>query len=249
MNKLLRSVAVAALILSLGMHSCGMADDAPDAGVPLPTAPVEEIVEEIAQEAVEEMEEAKEIEAPEEAETKEETKETEAPAVIEQPEATPVPEPVAAEDVPEEASEAEEEAFCVLDADWNDSDIQTIFAKDVVATITDVRTGISWQEVRKGGTNHADVQPCTAKDTAKLKKVYGGDWSWKRRAIWVTIDGKTYAASMNGMPHGQGSVSGNRFDGHHCIHFTNSRTHTSEKIDANHQKMIQRALSAAPSNG
>lgn len=137
----------------------------------------------------------------------------------------------------------------MLDADWNNSDIQAIFAEDVVATITDVRTGISWQEVRKGGTNHADVQPCTAKDTAKLRKAYGGDWSWKRRAIWVTIDGKTYAASMNGMPHGQGSVSGNKFDGHHCIHFTNSRTHTSDKIDANHQKMIRRALSAAQKHG
>lgn len=242
MNKFLRGAAIAALILSLGMFGCGMADEASDAGAPLPMAPVEEAVE------TEETKETAETEAVEEAA---DMAETEAPAP-EQPEEAPAPKPDAAEEAPQEAeatddeaSEAEEDAFCVLDADWNDSDIQTIFAKGVVATITDVRTGISWQEVRKGGTSHADVQPCTAKDTAKLKKVYGGDWSWKRRAIWVTIDGKTYAASMNGMPHGQGSVSGNKFDGHHCIHFTNSRTHGSNKIDANHQKMIQRALSAA----
>lgn len=127
--------------------------------------------------------------------------------------------------------------------DWWTSDIQKIFAKSTVALITDVETGLQWREQRRGGTNHVDVQPMTKEDTKKLKKAYGGKWAWTRRAIWVTIDGKTYAASMNGMPHGSGAIKTNGFDGHHCIHFTNSRTHSSNKVCPNHQKMIKKAAS------
>lgn len=128
--------------------------------------------------------------------------------------------------------------------DWWKSDIQKIFAKGVTATITDVATGLSWKEQRRGGKNHADVQPISASDTAKLKKAYGGTWSWARRPIFVTINGVNYAASMNGMPHGGDSISGNNFDGHHCIHFTNSRTHGTDRVDENHQKAIKKALKA-----
>ena len=127
--------------------------------------------------------------------------------------------------------------------DWWKSDIQKIFAKGTAALITDVETGLQWREERRGGTNHADVQPLTKEDTKKLKKAYGGKWAWTRRAIWVTINGVTYAASMNGMPHGGGAIKTNGFDGHHCIHFTNSRTHCSDKVCPNHQKMIKKAAS------
>ena len=127
--------------------------------------------------------------------------------------------------------------------DWWTSDIQEIFARGVTAKITDVATGLSWYEQRRGGTNHADCQPLTAADTAKLKQAYGGKWSWNRRAVFVTINGVNYAASINGMPHGGGSITDNNFNGHHCIHFTNSRTHGSNKVDAQHQAAIKVAAS------
>ena len=127
--------------------------------------------------------------------------------------------------------------------DWWESDIQEIFARGTTATITDVATGIAWKEMRKGGTNHADVQPLTADDTAAMKAAVGS-WSWNRRAIFVTINGVNYAASMNCMPHGSGSITNNNFDGHHCIHFTNSRGHSSNKVCELHQAAIQKALKA-----
>lgn len=155
--------------------------------------------------------------------------------------------PSFSDDVPESANDAESSAAPVRGTaksmDWWTSGIQDIFARGVTATITDVATGISWKEIRKGGTNHADVQPLTAEDTAAMKAACG-EWSWTRRAIFVTIDGVNYAASMNCMPHGSGSINNNNFDGHHCIHFTNSRTHGSNKVDALHQTAIQKALSA-----
>lgn len=129
-----------------------------------------------------------------------------------------------------------------LNMDWWTSGIQEIFAKGVTAIITDVDTGISWKEKRFAGKNHADIQPCTKADTAKLKKVYGGHWSWARRAVFVTINGVNYAASIHGYPHG-GSNLHNNFPGHHCCHFLNSRTHKTDKVDKNHQKMVKKAAS------
>lgn len=128
--------------------------------------------------------------------------------------------------------------------DWWTSGIQKIFDRGTVAQITDVETGISWREKRTGGINHADCQPLTAADTAALKAVYSGSWTWDRRAIFVTIDGVNYAASMNGMPHGGQSITDNDFVGHHCIHFTNSRCHYNDKVDSAHQKAIKKAAAA-----
>lgn len=150
------------------------------------------------------------------------------------------------ETAPANPSEGDEEADVgkVQMADWWTSDIQSVFKRGTIATVTDVDTGISWQVLRSGGTNHADVQPLTAADTAKMLQAYGGKWSWNRRAIWVTIDGVSYAASMNGMPHGTGSIKDNNFDGHHCIHFLNSRTHTGNRWDTAHQAAVQKAYKA-----
>ena len=131
-----------------------------------------------------------------------------------------------------------------IEKDWWASDIQKIFARGVTATVTDVSTGIAWREIRSGGTNHADCQPVTAADSNSMKKA-AGSWSWTRRAIFVTINGVNYAASMNCMPHGSGSIKNNNFDGHHCIHFTNSRTHGGNRVCPLHQAAIKKALNAS----
>lgn len=118
---------------------------------------------------------------------------------------------------------------------------KVIFSIGDIATITDVDTGLSFQVQRRGGSNHADCQPLTAKDTKIMLENYGGQWSWARRAIVVTVDGHHMAASMNGMPHGAGAIQNNNFNGHFCIHFLNSKTHESNKICPIHQAMVRKA--------
>ena len=109
-----------------------------------------------------------------------------------------------------------------------------------------MKTGLSYEVKRYGGSNHADVEPVTAEDTAIMKKIYGGSWSWNRRAVWVTIDGnRTFAASINGKPHGGQSLSYNNFQGHSCIHFLNSRTHGTNKVDSAHQTAVKTAYNNA----
>ncbi|PWL40938.1 MAG: hypothetical protein DBY42_07250 [Bacillota bacterium] len=114
--------------------------------------------------------------------------------------------------------------------------------------VIDVRTGISFNAKRKGGTVHMDTEPLTAADTAKLKQAYGGSWSWARRPVWVVYNGNYYAASMNGMPHADSTISDNNFPGHICIHFLNSETHAEpgipQKVDPAHQACVQEAFNA-----
>ena len=131
-----------------------------------------------------------------------------------------------------------------INSDWFEGDISEVFGYGVVAEITDLLTGLTWNEMRRGGSNHADVQPLTAEDTASMKAAVGGKWTWERRPIWVTVNGTRYAASMNCMPHGDGAITGNNYPGHHCIHFLNSMTHAGPNLDEEHQLCVSIAASA-----
>ena len=66
---------------------------------------------------------------------------------------------------------------------------------------------------------------------------------WSRRAILILYNGHVYAASMNGMPHGTSTIN-NDFSGHFCIHFLNSRTHETDRVDPDHQSAVQTASRA-----
>ena len=113
--------------------------------------------------------------------------------------------------------------------------------KGATFKVKDIRTGKVFTVKRWSGGNHIDAEPATASDTAIMKKIYG-HWSWKRRAVLVKYNGHVYAGSMNGMPHGTQTISGNNFDGHFCIHFYGSKTHGSKKVDAMHQSMVAEAM-------
>lgn len=141
---------------------------------------------------------------------------------------------------------------------------ENIFAVGTEAVVTDVDTGISFRAERTGGSNHSDTETLSKEDTAVFKKIYGGEWSWKRRAVIVTVGKQKIAASMTGMPHagredkparevvsdrsegyGTGinydSIKGNGMSGHFDIHFLGSRTHGTNRIDEQHQAMVEKA--------
>jgi hypothetical protein len=107
-------------------------------------------------------------------------------------------------------------------------------------TIIDVQTGLSFDVQRRAGSKHADVQPLTNEDTKVMKKIYGGSWSWNRRAILVQYNDRLIPGSMNGMPHGAGALE-NGFPGHFCVHFYGSTTHKTPTPDFAHKLMILRA--------
>ena len=135
----------------------------------------------------------------------------------------------------------------IILADWFNSNINSTFKKGTRATITDVDTGLTWTVVRRGSTNHADVEPISDADTAIMQQAVAGEdgnWTYIRHAVIVTINGKRYAASIYTEPHGDSSVSANDYSGHFCVHFLNSRTHGTDRVDEGHQKMVMKAYNA-----
>jgi hypothetical protein len=118
--------------------------------------------------------------------------------------------------------------------------VKEIIPNQSYFTIIDVDTGLSFKVQRRAGSKHADVQPVTEKDTKIMKAIYGGEWSWDRRAILVLVHDQLISASMNGMPHGAGALQ-NNFPGHFCVHFYGSTTHKTPIPDLAHKVMILKA--------
>lgn len=142
---------------------------------------------------------------------------------------------------------------------------ENIFFIGANAKVIDVETGKSFKIRRTYGYNHADCETLTAADTAIMKKIWGDQWSWERRAIIIIVDGRKMAASMAGMPHAgredlQGDIwvndwrtegygpgynldriKGNNMAGHFDVHFLGSKTHYSNEVDEVHQAMVTKA--------
>ena len=91
-----------------------------------------------------------------------------------------------------------------------------------------------------GGSNHMDVEPVTAADTAIFKSIVK-TWSWKSYAMILIANGKYVACGVNAMPHSDQTIKDNDFDGQFCLHMVNSRTHGSNLVNKEHQKSIDRA--------
>jgi len=121
---------------------------------------------------------------------------------------------------------------------WFDDGVTRVIPKNATFTIKDVYTGKTFKARRWSGSNHIDAEPLSASDSATMKKIYGGSWSWRRRPILILYNGHVYAASMNGMPHGTQTIKNNNFEGHFCIHFKNSKTHETKRVDPDHQNAV-----------
>ena len=139
----------------------------------------------------------------------------------------------------------------------------SVFSVDSEAVVKDVYTGKTFRIIRTMGTNHADCEAATKQDTQTIKEIWGG-FSWDRRPVQIIIGGRVLAASMSGMPHagldaapaydtvsnraggyGRGQnldvIKGNGMDGHFDVHFLNSKTHGTSRIDPQHQACVRRA--------
>lgn len=147
--------------------------------------------------------------------------------------------------------------------DWYTGGIQSIWTNGSVAILTDVYTGISFRAQRLYGDYHADCEPLTTADTAAYCRIYGVSTpqeiedreqelqSYRRRPLWVTIGGRTFAASMYGIPHNyEGDrIPDNGYTGQFCVHFVNSKVHKTGLVDTDsssngyfsHQSAIQYA--------
>ena len=101
--------------------------------------------------------------------------------------------------------------------------VKAVAKKYPYATVYDFSTGISWQIHIFSVGAHADYEPVTANDTAKLEKAFGGN-TWNPKAVWVVFsDGSVYLGSTHSMPHDVQHNKDNNFAGHSCLHFPRTR--------------------------
>lgn len=132
----------------------------------------------------------------------------------------------------------------VVKMDWFGSG-KNVLKKGGYGYIYDIDTGIELRIKRMGGHYHADVEPATAADTAKLLRVAGGSFSWKSHAVILKAGGKYVASAINTKPHGDQTILNNNYDGQFCLHMVGSWTHASSKENRSHQASIERAYNWA----
>ena len=132
----------------------------------------------------------------------------------------------------------------VVTLDWFEV-VNTFFEKYVTVRVIDVNTKTQYYIKRTGGHYHADVEPIDKENMNKFHSIYNNEWSWARRPVWVEINGVFVAASINGMPHGYSLIENNGQNGHTCIHFLNSKTHGTKRVDEAHQEAVKTAIARA----
>ena len=128
----------------------------------------------------------------------------------------------------------------VVALDWYEGG-SDVLKKGQYGTIYDISTGISLRVYRIGGTSHADLEPATPEDTARLKEIADGEFSWDSHAVILIANGVYAACSINTMPHGEQTITDNGYDGQFCLHMIDSRTHGTDTVNSEHQKAIQLA--------
>ena len=123
--------------------------------------------------------------------------------------------------------------------------------KGYSATLKDLTSGKSLNVRIQSAGNHLDVEPKTAKDTATLCAIYGVSSSsaitsktcYQRRPMLLTTSaGYKLVCSIYGVPHGDQVITDNNYDGQFCLHFLNSKTHSSNKVDSDHMAAISKAI-------
>ena len=142
------------------------------------------------------------------------------------------------------ASASKPSASRVQYANWYDK-VKSVAKKYPYATVFDISTGISWQVHIFSVGAHADCEPVTANDTARLVKVFGGN-TWTPRAVWVVFsDGSVYIASTHSMPHEVQHIRDNNFAGHTCIHFPRTQEQVTKigPYATKHQETIDKGWS------
>ena len=132
----------------------------------------------------------------------------------------------------------------VVKMDWFNGG-SSVLATGSYGYIYDISTGITVKIKRMGGHNHADVEPATAADTAKLLKIAGGSFSWDSHAVILWAGGKYVACAINTMPHGDQTITNNNYAGQFCLHMTGSTTHGTTTVNVNHQAAVNQAYNWA----
>ena len=128
----------------------------------------------------------------------------------------------------------------VVKLNWYDGG-SSVLKKGEHGYIYDIDTGIAVHIKRTGGSGHAECEPVSRSDTAKLMKIAGGSFDWDSHAVILYADGKFVACSISTKPHGDQTITGNGYDGQFCLHMSGSKAHEGDSVSADHESAVDRA--------
>lgn len=107
--------------------------------------------------------------------------------------------------------------------------------------IIDVNTSNSFKARRTGGENHAEIEPVTEADYEVYKTIFGGGYTWEKRAVIVVNGESRYAASLFGMPNANEVVANNGIEGSLDLYFSGSTSDFGGTYDVEHKNNILKA--------
>jgi len=120
---------------------------------------------------------------------------------------------------------------------WEDMD--RLIAVGDSFQVIDLNTSITFTMTRLGGKGHMDV--CTTDNTSyhNYLKIFSGMVSTNKRPVLIEYSEDLYAASLYGMPHGEGN--GGKMNGHTCLYFSGSSSNALGLKDVEHDANVQKA--------
>lgn len=133
-----------------------------------------------------------------------------------------------------------------LDWSYMKSNVTALgIARGASIKLTDLTTGKSLNIHVQSTGNHIDAEPLTSADTTTLCEIYGVSTpnaiSYKRRPMMITTSAGQFLCSIYGQPHGAQDITNNGYEGQFCLHFVNSKTHGTNRVDGDHQNAINTA--------
>ena len=140
----------------------------------------------------------------------------------------------------------------IFNLDWFQAKENGVFSKigfsaGRTAKLQDLSTRKTLDVRIQSSGYHLDVEPLTEKDTKTLCSIYGVSTpkeidAERRPMMLTTAFGYRIVCSCYGTPHGTKIVTGNNYPGQFCLHFLNSKTSGSGRVDNGHQAAIRRAI-------
>lgn len=125
---------------------------------------------------------------------------------------------------------------------WYD-DISPYLQRNRNFTVYEPVSGKQWNMRLYSAGHHADSEPLTKEDAQIMYEVWGNQWSWNEKPVYVRLANGTWCiASMPNMPHLSGGIADNGFDGHTCVHFPRTMTEVQKndpKNAARHNRDIR----------
>lgn len=110
------------------------------------------------------------------------------------------------------------------------SEVKPILKGQKSIYIYDPATKISFTLHLYSLGRHADVEPMTADDTAKMMQAFGGVATWTPKFVYVKLpNGQWTVATMHNVAHGGQSIKNNNFNGQNCVHFLRDMSECIEK--------------------